>query len=59
MELIKEGDTVILWLHDDHSSCMLKVYGEQKIGKFKVKVSGNFNFLFLFIKFFQIKYYFL
>jgi hypothetical protein len=53
MELIKEGDTVILWLHDDHSSCMLKVYGEQKIGKFKVKVSGNINFLFLFISFFK------
>ena len=38
--IIRENDTVILRMYDDKSTCMLKVKGEQKIGKSKVKVTG-------------------
>jgi tRNA (adenine-N(1)-)-methyltransferase non-catalytic subunit len=37
---IKEGDTVILRMHDDKSTCMLKVKGEQKIYKSRIKVTA-------------------
>jgi tRNA (adenine-N(1)-)-methyltransferase non-catalytic subunit len=35
--MIKEGDVVVIRMHDDKSSCVLKVRGEQKIGRARVK----------------------
>ena len=37
--MIEEGHTVILWLHDEHSSSFMKVEGEQKLGKSKVRAT--------------------
>ena len=36
--MIKKGDTVIVWVHGDRTGMMLKVAGDQKIAKKRVKV---------------------
>jgi tRNA (adenine-N(1)-)-methyltransferase non-catalytic subunit len=39
-DFVKEGDTVIIRLQDDKSTCMLKIEGDQKIGKTRVSVKN-------------------
>lgn len=37
--MIQEGDMVVIRMHDDKSSSLLRVKGDQKIGKFWYKMS--------------------
>ena len=36
--MIRKGDTAIIWVHGDRTGMMLKIAGDQKIAKTKVKV---------------------
>lgn len=38
--MIKSGDVVIVKMHDEASTCMLRAFGEQKLGRSKINVNA-------------------